>query len=602
MFVGRNGQCLTNPCHGGGTCEEHDGTFTCFCTADRTGDLCERQLSETDVAVASFNGQSFVELQPLQNVDHKVSIDMEVRPEAGSRDGIIFYAHQNPNGDGDFLSVTLRRGYVEFRYDLGSGLAVIRSTRRLVPGRWHRIQAKRWHKDGMLKVDGLDDVSGQSGGDLRSLDIDREPTFVGGIPGPRTGKVFKNLTRIATNLGLDDVHGFHGCIKKFKLGHKDIKIQSIHEPLSIRRNEISECKNPDVSRPLPEKKCKKSFCSNGGLCILKEGERRCICKKDFYGARCQFSKSISSDVMSNSVVQTQKMNPNSMFVPAFKSKAASTSYLELPTLKHVSKAFLIEIWFLTHSHGKFPLLKFEYKASKFNIFADGMLLYNGQTSNGNGDFLSLNLVDGLIQYRYDLGSGVANLTSAPDNARISLNQWHSVKITRNGPHGTLQVDDGKIVSGSSFAPLTELNLETSLFLGGFRYAYTLNRDSGITVGLNGAIQRLIVNGNTIEDLVGHAKDSRGISRYLGPPCDNPNDPTPKCLNGGICVPEMSSFKCKCANGFMGQNCEKSTTWATILALLFITLNPLGIADVDDKTPVNFDGKTFLKVANKVSRK
>ena len=38
-----------------------------------------------------------------------------------------------------------------------------------------------------------------------------------------------------------------------------------------------------------------------------------------------------------------------------------------------------------------------------------------------------------------------------------------------------QVNDGTVHSGSSFAPLSELNLETPLYLGGYRYAYSLNR-------------------------------------------------------------------------------------------------------------------------------
>ena len=115
--MGKQGQCLQNPCQGGGSCEEHDGTFTCFCTSDRTGDLCEKQLSENDVKVASFDGISFVELNPLQNVDHKVSIEMEFRingfyakSSKSKHDGILFYAHQNPNGDGDFMAIVLRNG------------------------------------------------------------------------------------------------------------------------------------------------------------------------------------------------------------------------------------------------------------------------------------------------------------------------------------------------------------------------------------------------------------------------------------------------------------------------------------------------------------
>jgi Laminin G domain len=43
--------------------------------------------------------------------------------------------------------------YIEFRYDLGTGPSLIRSLREIKVGQWHRVQAKRWHKDGILKVD-----------------------------------------------------------------------------------------------------------------------------------------------------------------------------------------------------------------------------------------------------------------------------------------------------------------------------------------------------------------------------------------------------------------------------------------------------------------
>ena len=43
------------------------------------------------------------------------------------------------------------------------------------------------------------------------------------------------------------------------------------------------------------------------------------------------------------------------------------------------------------------------------------------------------------------------------------------------------------------------------------------RDSGITVGLDGAIQRLVVNGDIVAaaDLLQRARDSRGIRRWVG---------------------------------------------------------------------------------------
>lgn len=86
-----------------------------------------------------------------------------------------------------------------------------------------------------------------------------------------------------------------------------------------------------------------------------------------------------------------------------------------------------------------------------------------------------------------------------------------------------------------------------------RFSYSLSRSSGVVTGLNGAIQRLIVNGNAIENLMDHAKDSREISDYEGPPCDQH-----KCLNGGQCKPFFRSYVCKCKHEFMGHFCEKGT--------------------------------------------
>ena len=127
---------------------------------------------------------------------------------------------------------------------------------------------------------------------------------------------------------------------------------------------------------------------------------------------------------------------------------APDSFAELPTLRHVGRDLDIVVWFLA-----------------YRIDA-GVILYNGQKSNGNGDFLSLNLIrGGRVQLRFDLGSGPANLTT-PEGVRPG--EWHSVRITRAGPRGTLQLDEGKVVTGSSPGPLTELNLELPLYLGGFK--------------------------------------------------------------------------------------------------------------------------------------
>ncbi len=79
---------------------------------------------------------------------------------------------------------------------------------------------------------------------------------------------------------------------------------------------------------------------------------------------------------------------------------------------------------------------------------------------------------GRVQLRYDLGSGIANLTT---EEAVTPGEWHVARITRDGPRGTLQLDSGPKVEGSSKMALTELNLELPLYIGGFRFAHSISR-------------------------------------------------------------------------------------------------------------------------------
>jgi hypothetical protein len=121
----------------------------------------------------------------------------------------------------------------------------------------------------------------------------------------------------------------------------------------------------------------------------------------------------------------------------------------------------------------------------------------------------------------------------------------------------------------------------------------LSRDAGITTGLNGAIQRLIVNGNPVESLMDHVKDSRNVARYTGPPCDdNP------CLNGGVCKPLLSSFICKCQKEFRGQFCEQRRSCRTNCNKDARDAKLSEMNYLDEKAAVFFDGQTFLSFMNK----
>lgn len=57
---------------------------------------------------------------------------------ANDSNGVIFYNGQKSDGKGDFISLALNNGILEFRYDLGKGPAIIRWVRRVEENFWNK--------------------------------------------------------------------------------------------------------------------------------------------------------------------------------------------------------------------------------------------------------------------------------------------------------------------------------------------------------------------------------------------------------------------------------------------------------------------------------
>jgi len=229
---------------------------------------------------SSPSAASFVRLKPLAKAEHKLGLEVEFRTLA--MDGVLFYAGQSADGTGDFVALTLRNGFVEFRFELGSGIALLRSSKRVTLGEWHRLSAKRYHGDGILRLDDASPVSGRAPGSLRSLDV-LQPAFVGAIPPIEDLQGGELVSEIILSEQLNlPLHaaGLRGCVKKFSLGHREIKLQAPSEPLAERRQGLDECgRSPCEGEP----------CSNEGTCQASvDGSYfTCKCGKAFTGVRCE---------------------------------------------------------------------------------------------------------------------------------------------------------------------------------------------------------------------------------------------------------------------------------------------------------------------------
>ncbi|VDO98563.1 unnamed protein product [Soboliphyme baturini] len=179
-------KCGPVVCRFGSVCETLGGRPQCVCrvncsSSDRTlrqvcgsdgatyGSVCELLKSscrdEKDIKVASygpceevtkikrkivaFRKRSWAKLA-RPNIYSTSYIRAVVKPD--EINGLILYVGQSINKKGDFLSLSLNDGYVEFRYNVGDGPVVLKSTEALKVGEWREINAERIHDHGKLFV------------------------------------------------------------------------------------------------------------------------------------------------------------------------------------------------------------------------------------------------------------------------------------------------------------------------------------------------------------------------------------------------------------------------------------------------------------------
>ena len=117
--------------------------------------------------------------------------------------------------------------------------------------------------------------------------------------------------------------------------------------------------------------------------------------------------------------------------------------------------------------------------------SNGLIFYIGDASLSR-DFLSLSLVSGRLELRYDLGSGPAIIKSS---SIIPLNQWTSITVSRVRRDGILVVD-GSSFNGSSPGTTTILNTAGNLYVGGGAEGvagYQVSPNAGADVGLTGCV-------------------------------------------------------------------------------------------------------------------
>uniref|UniRef100_A0A2K6T9U7 Agrin n=1 Tax=Saimiri boliviensis boliviensis TaxID=39432 RepID=A0A2K6T9U7_SAIBB len=425
--------------------------------------------------------------------------------------------------------------------------------------------SRHWRR-GTLSVDGETPVLGESPSGTDGLNLDTD-LFVGGVPEDQATVV---LERIFVGTGL------RGCIRLLDVNNQRLEL-SVGPGAAAWGSGVGECgDHPCLPNP----------CHGGAPCqALEAGRFHCLCPPGHFGPTCAEEKSPCQPnpchgaapcrVLPEGGIQCQcplgrggTLCQTASGQDGFRTFLADFngfSHLELRGLhtfaRDLGEKMALEVVFLARG-------------------PSGLLLYNGQKTDGKGDFVSLALQDRHLEFRYDLGKGAAVIRSKEP---ITLGAWTRVSLERNGRKGAMRVGDGPRVLGESpvSVPHTVLNLKEPLYVGGAPDFSKLARAAAVSSGFNGAIQMVSLAGLQLLTPE-HVLRQVDVTSFADHPCTRASGHP--CLNGASCIPREAAYVCLCPGGFSGPHCEKG-------------LVEKAAGDLD---ALAFDGQTFIEYLNAVT--
>ncbi|XP_038648330.1 protocadherin Fat 4 isoform X2 [Scyliorhinus canicula] len=173
--------------------------------------------------------------------------------------------------------------------------------------------------------------------------------------------------------------------------------------------------------------CQSNPCKSGGTCQNFPGGFRCACKAGYTGKTC------------DTTINYCECNP--CFNEGTCQNQATGYYCHCPFGVFGKYCEVNSYGFEELSYMEFPSLdpNNNYIYIKFStIKENSLLMYNYDNQTGNkAEFLALEIVDGMMKFSFNLGSGAHRLMTTK---RVSDGQFHTVVARRAGLAASLTVD------------------------------------------------------------------------------------------------------------------------------------------------------------------
>ncbi|KAJ6656843.1 hypothetical protein lerEdw1_003174 [Lerista edwardsae] len=521
--------CQDRPCQNGGVCRDSDSSsYTCECAPGFAGSHCEHPqalrchpeacgpdatcvnqasgqgyvcrcllgkhgekcMAGATVTTPSFHGgDAFIAYPPLTNIHYELRLDLELKPQ--SPDGLVLFSGGNGGPGADFVSLSMAGGRLEFRYELGSGTAVLQSARPLALGQWHTVTAERMNKDGTLQVDNEPPVKRSSPGKSQGLNL-RTSLYLGGVDDALHLPAAANVSS-----------PFSGCIGELSVNGKKVDLSYSF----LESRSISQCQDGSP--------CDRRPCRHGGKCLpTGEFEFQCLCLEGYQGERCEASEGHCQPPCLNggSCKEAACVCPPGFLGQQCEHDAAQPQlHVDWPpegsggngTLGALPPrdapgqygAYFQDGGYVALPRHAFPrslpdspeTIELEVRTSS----PSGLLLWQGVKDGESGkakDFISLGLQDGHLVFSYQLGSGEANILSEDP---VDDGEWHRVTAVREGRKGFLQVDGEEVVRGESPGKNVMVNTGGRVYLGGAPHIEALTAGKFLS-GFTGCLKNVVL--------------------------------------------------------------------------------------------------------------
>lgn len=203
--------------------------------------------------------RSYMAFNKIDKAFARFNFEVTFKPD--QKDGLILY-NGGRRQDGDYIALSLRDGYVQFKYKFSGHNSYVESTKPIPLHEWSTVKVNHHRQNGFIIVN---DQAPVSFSNPRFYGLNFEDNlYLGGVPS------FDVVPREAVH----ERRGFVGCVSRLLINERELQLNQE----AIKSEGITACEP-----------CANDPCQHDGVCLETQTKNgyTCVCQDGYTGKNCQ---------------------------------------------------------------------------------------------------------------------------------------------------------------------------------------------------------------------------------------------------------------------------------------------------------------------------